>query len=156
VEGAVFRLSANGSIDAPRSYTVEAGKTLEDALPLATGDVVLTGPGAFHRRFRADPALAVEVHGRHDRGQGGRLQLALANQGDRPLRLTIAPQVYPALPSRQVTLAPGARLEQAWPLAGSGGWYDLVVTAAGSERFLCRLAGRVETGKASISDPAMG
>ena len=39
-----------------------------------------------------------------------------------------------------------------WDLAGSGRWYDFTVTADNLER---RFAGRVETGKPSVSDPAM-
>ena len=34
------------------------------------------------------------------------------------------------------------------------GWYDLAVTTSASAAFLRRLAGRVETGRASVSDPA--
>ena len=38
-------------------------------------------------------------------------------------------------------------------MAGLGGWYDFTATASGFTR---RFAGRVETGRPSISDPAMG
>jgi phospholipase C len=38
------------------------------------------------------------------------------------------------------------------PLAKSHGWYDISVRVGG---FGQRLAGRVETGKGSMSDPAM-
>ena len=41
-------------------------------------------------------------------------------------------------------------------LEQSGGWYDLLVTVAGDATFTYRLAGHVETGKDSISDPALG
>jgi phospholipase C len=36
------------------------------------------------------------------------------------------------------------------------GWYDLIITAAGDPTFKYRLAGHVETGKDSFSDPALG
>ena len=36
------------------------------------------------------------------------------------------------------------------------GWYDLIVTVAGDPTFQYRLAGHVETGKDSFSDPALG
>ncbi|MBO9643345.1 MAG: DUF756 domain-containing protein [Pseudacidovorax sp.] len=39
-----------------------------------------------------------------------------------------------------------------WNLDGSGRWYDFTVAVAGMER---RFAGRVDTGKPSVSDPAM-
>jgi phospholipase C len=44
-------------------------------------------------------------------------------------------------------------------LAGTergSGWYDVSVTAAGDPGYLRRLAGHVETGRPSISDPAFG
>jgi hypothetical protein len=37
-----------------------------------------------------------------------------------------------------------------------GGWYDLIATVAQDPTFNYRLAGHVETGPASISDPALG
>jgi len=153
--GAVFRASATGSAAAPRSYTVEAGKRLEDALPVDTGDLVVTGPGAFHRRLRHDPAVAVDVHGVHRRARGGELVLTLANRGNSPVRLTVRPALYPPAPARRCTLAPGCRQTLAWSVQDSAGWYDLSVTADGSDAFLCRLAGRVETGRPSTSDPAL-
>jgi phospholipase C len=36
------------------------------------------------------------------------------------------------------------------------GWYDLIITVAGDPTFKYRLAGHVETGAESISDPALG
>ena len=36
------------------------------------------------------------------------------------------------------------------------GWYDLIVTVAGDQAFKYRLAGHVETGQDSFSDPALG
>ena len=38
-------------------------------------------------------------------------------------------------------------------VAGSGNWYDLTIKA---DNFLRRFAGRIETGKHGVSDPAMG
>jgi phospholipase C len=152
--GAVLRLSATASADAPRTYTIEAGKQLSDAVAIATSDVVVTGPGAYHRRFRDDPALRVEVRGRHRRERGGQLRLTLTNRGTAAVRLTVTANAYASLPARHHTLAPGASLDDLWAVADAGGWYDLSVTAASSGSFLCRLAGRVETGRPRTSDPA--
>ena len=46
----------------------------------------------------------------------------------------------------------GGVAEKHWELADSGRWYDFTVKGDGFER---RFAGRVETGKPSVSDPAM-
>jgi phospholipase C len=151
----VLRLSATGSAAAPRSYTVEAGKQLGDEVPIDTSDFVVAGPGAFHRRFRDDPALAVDVRGEHRRARGGQLRLTLVNRGSAPVRLSVAPAVYPKSAPRQHVLAPGAHVVDTWALEDSAGWYDLAVTAEGSASFLRRLAGRVETGRPGTSDPAL-
>jgi phospholipase C len=152
--GAVFRLSAIGSNDAPRTYTVEAGKQLSDDVAVATPDLVLTGPGAFHRRFRHDPALAVDVRGEHRRERGGQLRLTLHNRGAAPAELVVAPAAYPKSPARRHVLPAGASIVDVWSVKDSAGWYDLTVRADGSAGFMCRLAGRVETGRPSTSDPA--
>jgi phospholipase C len=53
-------------------------------------------------------------------------------------------------------LQPDQKLNDKLPLDQFGGWYDLIVTVSGDASFKYQLAGHVETGKASISDPAMG
>ena len=78
----------------------------------------------------------------------------MANPGTTPVRLTVTPALYPAGPARHHLLAPGMTVVDTWPLKDSAGWYDLTVTAASSTTFLRRLAGRVETGRPSTSDPA--
>jgi phospholipase C len=41
-------------------------------------------------------------------------------------------------------------------LADLHGWYDVVVTVAEDAGFEYRFAGHIETGRDSMSDPAMG
>jgi phospholipase C len=42
------------------------------------------------------------------------------------------------------------------PLHEFHGWYDLIITVASDPAFNYELAGHVETGEDSFSDPAMG
>ena len=53
-------------------------------------------------------------------------------------------------------LGPNGRAEGGLSLGQFHGWYDLVVTVAEDPSFEYRLAGHVETGRDSMSDPAMG
>jgi phospholipase C len=53
-------------------------------------------------------------------------------------------------------LEPGRRFEDAWSRDGFYGWYDLIVTVAQDPALNYRLAGHVETGRDSFSDPALG
>jgi len=53
-------------------------------------------------------------------------------------------------------LRPGQSFPDRWSLRSSFGWYDLAVQANTDQAFLCRLAGHVENGWDSASDPAIG
>jgi phospholipase C len=55
-----------------------------------------------------------------------------------------------------LALKGGADAEMSWSLDGSGNWYDFVVTCDADAAFYRRFAGRIETGRPSVSDPAMG
>jgi phospholipase C len=163
--GAAFLVSQPGSPDAPRTYTVEAGKSLSDAWTLAADqpayDVLVSGPNGFSRRFKGEAkgstgSFATEVKCAHDRHRDNRLRLTLTNKGTAPVRLKVSANAYPVCLPRTYVLAPGAKVEDYWHLSGSFGWYDLSVTAEGHASFLRRVAGRLETGAPSISDPAIG
>jgi phospholipase C len=58
--------------------------------------------------------------------------------------------------SQQLTVAPGKEKSLRLPLAKSFSWYDFTIRVSGSETYLRRCAGRVETGKLGYSDPVMG
>jgi phospholipase C len=135
----------------PRRYTLAAGKTLEDHWPGLDHDLYVLGPNGFHRRFRGDMAAPVVTA---TSGPGGSLALRLANPGEAPLDVMVTGEAYALRPWR-AHLAPGASAKRTWDLARSSGWYDLAIRAEGQPRFLERLAGRVETGRDGLSDPAM-
>ena len=54
-----------------------------------------------------------------------------------------------------VWLEPRQSFEHFWQLKKSFGWYDLTVTATSDKSFQRQLAGHVETGKDSVTDPAI-
>jgi phospholipase C len=136
---------------APRRYTIGAGEMLDGRWPGPAHELYVLGPNGFHRRFRGDPAAPV-VTATHD--PSGALSLRLHNPGEAPLEVRVTPNAYGLAPWR-ARLAPGGSAQRRWALSRSGGWYDVSITAAGRPRFLERLAGRVETGRDSLSDPAM-
>jgi phospholipase C len=164
--GAVFQVRAAGQ-PAPRSYTVEAGKRLSDSWS-TTGmsggqyDLIVWGPDGFYRHLHGDAQAAasgsidVEVTSAcvlH--GGAPMLSLSVSNRGQQTVRVSVSPNAYTHAAPHALQLAPGQTLQDLWPLKASAGWYDLSVTVDGSPAFLRRLAGRVHTGRASISDPAI-
>jgi phospholipase C len=50
----------------------------------------------------------------------------------------------------------GATVSKRWSLARFDGWYNFVVSVAYDNAFERQVAGHLETGDDSISDPAMG
>jgi phospholipase C len=53
-------------------------------------------------------------------------------------------------------LEAGEKLVKDWSLEKFFGWYDLVVEVNSDSGFQQRIAGHVETGEDSMSDPAIG
>ncbi|HUO21566.1 MAG TPA: phospholipase C, phosphocholine-specific [Caulobacteraceae bacterium] len=152
--GAGFGLYPAEDTGGPWFYAVEAGKTLSDRAPIGDAyDLSLHGPNGFLRRFQghAGEALEVRVVAGHDLDT---LALRLRNTGPASLAVRTA-NAYDAGPVRAHTLGPGEETIDAWPIAQSAHWYDISVTLADDARFSRRLAGHVETGRPSRSDPAL-
>ena len=160
--GAVFQVYDRLHLDAlPRRYTVEAGERLDDAWrptgrDRAAYDLWVLGPNGFHRHFRGRlqatttgqpaPKVALAI-------QREQLVFTLRNDGDAPCEFRVTQQAYRRATSLRRTLAAGTTLEWRWDPAADGHWYDLEVSAEGLAQ---RYAGRVETGRHGVSDPAMG
>jgi phospholipase C len=153
--GAGFILYAAGGGE-PRFYTVEAGKSLVDLIPLDQGAYAfdLHGPNGFLRGFHGGTA-GPEARARFDPARG-RLVISLANQSDAAVTVEVASQAYLKAPPRGFHLAPGAQVIDAWALGPSQNWYDFTVKSAGDARFERRIAGHGEDGRPSVSDPAFG
>ncbi|MBP5125875.1 phosphocholine-specific phospholipase C [Pseudomonas protegens] len=137
----------------PRRYTVEAGKALQDSWPVVERyQLWVLGPNGFHRSFHGDlktlqPELLVTT-------SNSQLQLTLSNPGEHGVVISI--DRCPYTQQGPWTLAVPARGEvrQVFACEGSGGWHDLTLRSDGG--WLRRIAGRLETGAHSISDPLMG
>ena len=123
--------------------------------PLAAGgyDLWLLGPNGFHRQFRgaADPGLTVTMA--FDR-KALKLTITLRNAGPAPLSVRAVANAYGHKPWT-VTVGPGATVSNTWALANSRGWHDLSLTLTDHPGWLRRLAGRLETGRDTVTDPAM-
>ena len=150
-----------------RTYTVEAGKSLSDYWTSANSgdayDLAVLGPNGFLRQFSgkqpdagedrrriAIPEVALKAGRRH-----GELHLVLSNAGGRPCAITIEANDYLHEPPRRYWLLPGQQVESHFDIGGCDHWYDLTATCDTDELFSRRFAGHVETGRDSVSDPAL-
>jgi len=85
---------------------------------------------------------------------GNALTLQIENQGGALANLRIA-SAYGG--EREVHfVAAGGTLTRRYALEGAFGWYDLTLTVDNDRGFRQQLAGHLETGKDSVSDPAIG
>ena len=82
------------------------------------------------------------------------LVLTIRNRGSLACRLKASNAYGKSRVARE--LGPGERFRSRWSLESSFGWYDITVTASTDEDFAVRLAGHLENGKDSASDPALG
>jgi phospholipase C len=159
--GVVFHVrAADGSVT-PRNYTVEPGKQLIGVWPVksvgkSSYDLSVHGPNGFYRAFKGSVpvknAALLDVRASSG-GRRERLTLALRNLAARTAHVS----VFDKYTGERATLKLDTResRELHWPLARTEGWYDLVVTVEGDANLEYGLAGRIEDGRDSISDPAM-
>ncbi len=157
--GAVFQVrSANGS-NAPRTYTVEPGKNLSDVwnAPSSGYDLSVYGPNGFFRSFKGglpqNGRANLTVSSIYDETNNG-ITLVLGNRGSQVANVRILDKYDGEVLT--VSLGPGESTSESWSRVKTFGWYDFVITVAGDPGFENQLAGHVETGNDSFSDPAMG
>lgn len=130
----------------PRRYTLAPGNRVAARWPLDDQggyDLWLLGPNGFHRHFAGRGT---------DQAVTWRLD---------PARETLSVTVPPGLKAvslRHTEAHRGWRGDgRAHPLslAETGGWYDILVTDPADPAFRRRIAGRLETGRTSWSEPPL-
>ena len=158
--GASWLVTSASHSGGPWSYTVGAGQNLTGSWdvtgdPKGGYDFTVHGPNGFLRRLtgsltHAGPEVAASQVGRN-----AEIRLVLSNNGPGTVQLTVS-DAYGNGHPQTFRLRPGTSTVHSIDLRPGHGWYDLTVVSAQDGGFLRRLAGHVETGKPSISDPAIG
>jgi len=164
---AVFHVYDRLHLDrVPRRYAVEPGKMLDDAWDVYTADkgkydLWVLGPNGFHRAFSGDVSAvsaagssAPEIRVCYDLANA-EVYVTMMNTGTTGCTFTVKPNAYRTDGPWTFDIPAGKQLDQHWPIARQGNWYDFTVTVP-QGGFTRRFAGRMETGKDSVSDPAMG
>ena len=85
----------------------------------------------------------------------GNLQLRLENTGGARCQFTIV-NAYDPDAKIERTVRGGDTEPLYLDLRNAYGWYDLTITVDSDPAFVRRIAGHVETGRPSYSDPAFG
>jgi phospholipase C len=157
---AVFHVRADRSADPPRNHTVMGRSRLIDTwsaakLPLPAYCLSVYGPNGFYRRYQGglDPASSVNIETTitYDIARYG-ITLTATNLGSERCELDIQ-NAYITETSRR-PIDPGALIQQFFALDGTSGWYDLTLKS-NDAAFRQQLAGHLENGRDSISDPGI-
>jgi phospholipase C len=154
----VFQVRSGNHTDLVRTYTVEPGKQLADKWNVTSSYALsVYGPNGFVRYFNGSigaGAAGLDVSSSYNRGGSGSIAWSVTNVATSPAVVNVLDAYTGDFAER--VLQPGESFENQLSLRRFHGWYDLIVTAAGDSTFNYRLAGHVETGKDSFSDPALG
>lgn len=169
------------SIYAPGAFTDEKGKTENGknwAFAVLAGDSLIYewpvdafeagkyhlcayGPNGFFREFKGDkndPLIDIlcKYESSATKNISGNIELKLTNKSARgSLHVEVIDNAYKNKTVKR-TIAKSATENIVLNLGKSSGWYDFTVKVSGADNFEKRFAGRVETGKESITDPYMG
>lgn len=166
--GAVFHVYDKRHLDRlPCRYMVEHGKALDDVWSLAADegqyDLWVLGPNGYHRHYRGNvsdfdtssTAADPEVDVAYD-VPGTQLGLTLHNRGGARCVFTVHAEAYRDDGPWQVAVEAGSSADLHWSLAESGQWYDFSIVCEEQPSFYRRVAGRMETGRDTVSDPSFG
>jgi len=156
------------SVDPPRKYTVEGGQKLSDFWLLTSSSpshggysLSLHGPNGYVRQLsgnvsyvnaKTNPEIAIAYD-----VPSQLILLTFNNTGGALIcSFTLTFNAYRADGPLKFAVNPNSVLQSNFSVASSGNWYDFTVTTPDGGNFIRRAMGRLETGKDSITDPAMG
>jgi phospholipase C len=159
---AVFQVRSGNGLGGPWTYTVGAGKSLADTWAVTAGgqtayDLSVYGPNGFLRAFKGSISgqgiANLHIESVYDLAGEG-IGLNIKNVG----AAAVGVRVVNVYTNQTVShaLNAGETLNRHWVLGETFGWYDFVVTVDSDASFQQQLAGHVETGRDSMTDPAIG
>ncbi len=157
---AVFQVRSGNTQTGPWTYTVGPHSEVSDKWIMASGqsayDLSVYGPNGFLRAFRGSAAKGAANLQTYITSHDGQSQMILNIRNVGPTSSVVS--VYNTYSGHTSTheVQPGAVLTHPSNLEPSFGWYDFLVTVASESSFRIQLAGHLETGKDSMSDPAIG
>ena len=153
---AVYQVYSADGQSGPWTYTVAPDTELSDSWDQTDYHLSVFGPNAFLRVFKGSissgkaniaSSITYDIHsngvvlGTHNRSEAAFKVSILDNYTHQRVELT---------------LRAGEERSEFWSLERSYGWYDFRITTGSDSSFQHRLAGHLETGRDSMSDPAIG
>ena len=157
--GAVFQVRFGDGQTGPRTYTVGAGDETSDAFGgsgAPSYDLSVFGPNGFLRAFAGsvlNGSANLTVKAIYDKDSEG-IVLEIHNHGSSAEKVIIADAYTGKTMTHHVQAH--SSFTQYSELHKSFGWYDFTIQVDSEASFRRQLAGHVETGRDSVTDPAIG
>lgn len=156
---AVFQVRSGDGLTGPWTYTVGAGDEVTDTFG-ASGNssyhLAVYGPNGFLRTFAGSfGAGSANLSVRTIRDENSEsIALLIENHGSDSEQVEIADAYSGKTTTNSVR--PDSVFTYSSELERSFGWYDFTVETGSDRSFKRQLAGHVETGRDSVTDPAIG
>lgn len=159
---AVYHVRSGSPGLGPWTYTVGTGVQIADTFPITGNglsgyDLSVYGANGFLRAFRGSlsgsATVQLDVRTLYHNVRNA-VTLVAVNSGSNAINISVTDAYSGETFSGE--LQPGRSLERTYELNPTFGWYDLVVTVNSDSTFRYQLAGHVETGEESRTDPAIG
>jgi phospholipase C len=158
---AVYHVRSGNTKTGPWTYTVQPGADISDSWALSANsrggyDLSVYGPNGFLRSFKGSTSgqniANLNIATSYD-DSGHGITLEITNLG-----ATCQVSILDSYSKDQTThtLKAGEELTKHWNLKKSYGWYDFVLEVNTDTTFQQHIAGHVETGEESMTDPAIG
>ena len=155
----VYTRNYQGKDFREQNYAVKAGDQLDDNWQVAdftnnSYHLQVLGPNGFFREFKGssvDPQVFVSLRHLPE----GNAEITVHSRSQKDLLLEVSDNSYHQGSLTRKLEAGSSLVLIPYDLSPSFGWYDFSLKIIGAEHFGKRYAGRVETGKATYSDPAM-
>ena len=158
---AVYQVRSGNSSQGPWTYTVGQGAHVSDTYPITASnltayDLSVYGPNGFLRAFKGsvagtgkanlDMTTSVDT-------ESNSITVSAVNHGAGTLTVSLKNGYSGAIVSSDV--AAGANSSHTFNLNSTHGWYDVTIEVAQDASFRYQVAGHVETGEESFTDPAI-
>jgi len=143
----------------PWTFTIAPEHKADNVWSLGTGatyDFSVYGPNGWYRYFKGTlaPHTANLVIEPDEATYDDALRLTILNRGSTDAQVSIS-NLYSGAEHTE-NIRAGSSSTSQFELADSHNWYDLIVRVSGDAEFQQRLAGHLENGRDSFTDPAMG
>ena len=158
---AVYQVRSGNSSLGPWTYTVGTGAEISDTWPITGNgmnqyDLSVNGPNGFLRSYKGsvsgEGASNLDVRSASDR-HGNAITISVVNRGTDAVTVRVTDAYTGEVHTH--TLKAGAETHWNRPVPQSFGWYDFIVEVASDSTLRYELAGHLETGEESRTDPGI-